>query len=72
MMGRFGTLDNGEINVIALCKGTERYIWMYRDCDMAAALRSLGRAASDPELSFTWYDCAVLSRKVRQATGADA
>ena len=29
------------------------------------ALRTLGRFASNPELSFTWYDAAVLSQKVR-------
>jgi len=26
-----------------------------------------GRLASNPELSFTWYDAAVLSRRVREA-----
>jgi hypothetical protein len=31
----------------------------------------LGRFASNPELSFTWYDAAVLSQKIRQ-TGEQA
>ncbi|MDO4859070.1 MAG: hypothetical protein Q4A17_14130 [Thermoguttaceae bacterium] len=26
----------------------------------------MARYASDPELSFTWYDAAVLSQKIRQ------
>ena len=26
----------------------------------------LGRYASNPELSFTWYDAAVLSQKIRR------
>ncbi len=30
------------------------------------ALRMLGRHASNPELSFSWYDAAVLSQKIRQ------
>jgi hypothetical protein len=30
-------------------------------------LRTLGRFASNPELSMTWYDAAVLSQKVRQS-----
>jgi hypothetical protein len=30
----------------------------------------LGRFASNPELSFTWYDAAVLSQKVRNSTPA--
>ena len=32
----------------------------------AATLRVLGRYASNPDLSFTWYDAAVLSQKIRQ------
>ena len=55
-----------DINVIALVKGGERYIFMYDDSQRAETLRTLGRYASNPELSFTWYDAAVLSQKVRQ------
>ena len=54
-----------DINVLALVKGAERYIFLYDDGNRAEALRVLGRFASNPELSFTWYDAAVLSQKVR-------
>jgi hypothetical protein len=57
---------NDDINVLALVKGRERYIFLYEDSQRAEALRTLGRFASNPELSFTWYDAAVLSQKVRQ------
>jgi len=56
---------NQDINVLALVKGTERYVFLYDDSSRAEALRTLGRFASNPELSFTWYDAAVLSQKVR-------
>ncbi len=56
-----------DINVLALVKGNERYIFLYDDASRAEALRTLGRYASNPELSFTWYDAAVLSQKVRQS-----
>ncbi|NOY40584.1 MAG: hypothetical protein GXP26_01935 [Planctomycetes bacterium] len=56
------------MNVLALVKGRERYIFLYDDTQRAEALRTLGRFASSNELSFTWYDAAVLSQKVRQAT----
>lgn len=56
-----------DINVLALVKGEERYIFLYDDQRRAEALRTLGRFASNPELSFTWYDAAVLSQKVRKA-----
>ena len=55
-----------EINVLALVKGTERYVFLYTDECRADTLRTLGRYASDPELSFTWYDAALLSQKIRQ------
>jgi len=55
-----------DINVLALVKGSERYVFLYDDDSRAEALRVLGRFASNPELSFTWYDAAVLSQKIRQ------
>src|SRR6476659_8539541 len=57
---------NDDINVLALIKGKERYIFLYDDSQRAEALRMLGRHASNPELSFSWYDAAVLSQKIRQ------
>ncbi len=58
-----------DINVLALVKGNERYIFLFDDAHRAEALRTLGRYASNPELSFTWYDAAVLSQKIRHAFG---
>ena len=55
-----------DINVLALIKGNERYIFLYDDASRAETLRVLGRFASNPELSFTWYDAAILSQKIRQ------
>lgn len=59
-----------EVNVLALVKGAERYIFLYDDENRAETLRMLGRYASNPDLSFTWYDAAVLSQKVRQNVNA--
>ena len=59
-----------DINVLALVKGNERYIFLYDDASRAEALRTLGRYASNPELSFSWYDAAVLSQKIRQSAAA--
>ena len=55
-----------DINVLALVKGSERYVFLYDDSSRAETLRMLGRYASNPELSFSWYDSAVLSQKIRQ------
>ena len=54
-----------DINVLALVKGNERYIFLYEDSQQSEALRTLGRYASNPELSFSWYDAAVLAKKIR-------
>ena len=59
-----------DINVLALVKGVERYVFLYSDSHRAETLRTLGRYASDPDLSFTWYDAAVLSQKIRQQSQA--
>lgn len=56
-----------DINVLALVKGDERYIFLYDDENRAETLRTLGRYASNPDLSFTWYDAAVLSQKIRKS-----
>lgn len=61
-----------EINVLALVKGEERYIFLFDDNNRSEALRQLGRYASNPELSFSWYDAAVLSQKIRQVTAEAA
>jgi hypothetical protein len=63
-----GPIVTGDINVLALVKGDERYVFLFDDASRAETLRVLGRYASDPELSFTWYDAAVLSQKIRQDT----
>ncbi len=54
-----------DINVLALVKGEERYVFLFDDKHRSETLRMLGRYASNPDLSFTWYDAAVLSQKVR-------
>lgn len=55
-----------DINVLALVKGKERYIFLYNDGNRSKALRVLGRYASNKDLSFSWYDAAVLSQKIRR------
>lgn len=62
-----------DITVLALIKnrGTadeERYVFMFRledDESRSLALRTLSRFASSQELSFSWYDAAVLSKRIR-------
>lgn len=55
-----------EMNVLALVKNSERYVFLYDDDSTESVLQKLGQYAADKELSFSWYDAAVLSQKVRR------
>ena len=55
-----------DINVLAMVKGNERYVFLFDDESRGETLRLLGRYASNPDLSFTWQDAAVLSQRIRQ------
>ena len=57
-----------ELNMLALVKGEEKYVFLFDDNNRSETLRQLGKYASDPDLSFTWYDAAVLSQKIRATT----
>ncbi len=45
----------------------ESYVLLFTEDHKAEALRTLGRWASDPSLSFTWHTAAVLSARIRDA-----
>lgn len=55
-----------EINVLALVKSGERFVFLYDSESVDTLLEQLGQQAADPDLSFTWYDAAVLSQRVRK------
>lgn len=55
-----------KVEVVALVKGRERYVFVYTEQNRTGILRTLGRYASEPDLSFSWYDAAVLSQKIRR------
>lgn len=50
---------------VVLNKGKEHYIFTYTDSRKHELLRIFGEFASNECLSFTWYDAAVLSNKIR-------
>ncbi len=60
-----------EINVLAMIKGDERYVFFYDEENRVETLRTLGRYAADPDLSFSWYDAAVMSKKIRDMANGD-
>jgi len=58
------------VNVLALVKDAQRYVFLYDDESRPELLRTLGRFAADPELSFSREDAALLGQRARR--NADA
>jgi hypothetical protein len=61
-----------ELNVLALIKGNERYIYVYDDESRPDLIDALRNQAADPRLSFSWFDAAVLTEKAREQGRAAA
>jgi hypothetical protein len=59
-----GAVMQRGVNVLALIKGEERYVFLYDDESADQLLRTMGQYAADPELSFSWYDAAVMSQRI--------
>lgn len=55
-----------EFNVLALVKGSERYVYIYDDASQEPLIDAFRDQAADPRLSFTWFDAAVLTQKARE------
>lgn len=61
---------DGDVLFVALCKTDDgrrdRYLIRYDPGREAEALRTIGKWAGDPKLSFNWRDAATLSAVVRK------
>jgi hypothetical protein len=55
-----------EVNVLALIKGDERFVFVYDDASRELLLESFRSQAADPQCSLNWFDAAVLSQKARE------
>lgn len=55
-----------ELNVLALIKGNERYVFIYDDDSRQELFDVLRDQAANPGLSFTWFDAAVLTEKAKE------
>jgi hypothetical protein len=55
-----------ELNVLALLKGAERYVYVYDDRSRDILLEAFQAHAAHPHLSLNWFDAAVLARKAEE------
>ena len=59
-----------ELNVLALIKGAERYVYVYDDASREKLIAALRSQAADPALSLSWFDVTVLTDRTRDQTAA--
>jgi hypothetical protein len=59
-----------EFNVLALIKGSERYIFVYDDGSRQPLIDVFRDQAANPALSLNWFDAAVLTDKAREQAQA--
>jgi hypothetical protein len=55
-----------ELNVLALIKGAEHYVYVYDDRSRQLLLEMIQAQAADPELSLNYFDAAILAEKARE------
>lgn len=60
------------VNVLALVRDGQRYIFLYDDKSVQQVLSQLAEFAGDPELDFSWYDASTLSQRVRDLQSEEA
>ncbi len=60
-----------QVNVVALVKNNERYLFLFDDESRDEVLQTMGRFAANDDLSFSWYDAAVLTQKVQSLVPND-
>jgi hypothetical protein len=56
---------NRELNVLALFKGEERFIFVYDDDSRDAVIDEIRNQAADPAVAINWFDAAVLTERIR-------
>lgn len=56
-------------NILVRGKGDEQYVFLYDDESVPTLLQIICNFAADPEVSLTWYDAAVLGKRIKQMEG---
>jgi hypothetical protein len=55
-----------ELNILALVKGAEHYVYIYDDDSRLSLLEAFQTQAANTELSLNWFDAAVLTQKAHE------
>ena len=55
-----------DIQVAALCKGAERYVFLYRESQWEALIKILFDYSHRPDLSFTAQDFVAIAKQIEK------
>lgn len=55
-----------ELNILALIKDSERFVYVFDDDSRDALVDHFQSQATDPENTINWFDAAVLQQRARQ------
>lgn len=55
-----------DLNVLALVKGAERFVFVYDDDSRDQTIAAIRDQAADPSVSLNWFDAAVLTERARK------
>ena len=55
-----------DLNVLALLKGSERFVFVYDDDSRDETITAIRDQAADPAVSLNWFDAAVLTERARR------
>jgi hypothetical protein len=61
-----------ELNILALMKGNDRYVFVYDDESREALIDVFRDCAADPRMNFSWFDAALLTQKAREQAPGQA
>lgn len=53
--------------LVSISRRGETFIFIYTNATRTAMLRELGKLAANPESSFTWYEAAIVSQRIRDS-----
>ncbi len=63
------TTTTDIIHILPYPRGHETYVWLYRPGQRDAVVDSIGRQASNPELSLTFFDAGELLDRLDEEEG---
>lgn len=61
-----------ELNVLALIKGQERYIFVYDEASRGQLIDTIRDYAADAQVNLSWFDAMVLTNKAREQENESA